>query len=317
MKILRVDNYIIETPILKILELLQITLTNGKLKSIKPGLENIVVTCPIHANGKEKTPACNIYIGDSTLEYGFYRCLVCENKGSFVEFVSHCFDSSIDFAKNWLIKHFGKLADDVISLGDPINLNKAFKARKAYPNTFLKEELDKYQSWHPYLASRKLSKDTCDKFKIKYDPHFRQIIFPCFDTKGNIIMLPQRSIDTKTFYIPVGIEKPVYCLDHIIKNNIKKVILVEGPFDCLTCYEYGASAIATLGNPSDFQIEQINRSCIEFLYLAFDNDEAGRKMANKVKQKLSPRIITEDLILPINKKDINELTKDEFIKLFS
>ena len=59
-----IDNeFILNTPIYDILQKLQITLTNGKLKDIKNGTVNIVVTCPDHAGGQESKPACNIYVG--------------------------------------------------------------------------------------------------------------------------------------------------------------------------------------------------------------------------------------------------------------
>ena len=67
MAYLKVDNYIINKPIIDILYRLQLTLTNGKLKDIKKpsgGADNIVVTCPHHGDGRESTPACNIYIGE-------------------------------------------------------------------------------------------------------------------------------------------------------------------------------------------------------------------------------------------------------------
>ena len=69
----------------------------------------------------------------------------------------------------------------------------------------------------------------------------------------------------------------------IIKNNITTAMICEGPFDVLTCYTYGYPAIGTFGNPSPYQIAAINRSPIKVLYLAMDNDSAGRRMANTIK----------------------------------
>ena len=128
-------------------------------------------------------------------------------------------------------------------------------------------------------------------------------------------MLPKKSIDTKTFYIDKGIEKPLYCLDYILNNNIQHCIITEGLIDCLTCYEYGAPAIATLGAISDSQIEQINKSCITVLYLMFDNDAAGERFTSLLKKNISNRIIVEQIKLPKNKKDVNELSKEEFKNL--
>lgn len=315
---LRVDNYIIDTPILEILYRLRVTLTNGKLKEINKGYPNIVVTCPHHAGGHESKAACNIYIGnDSNIEYGYFRCFVCETKGSFVKFVQECFESSEDFAKKWLISNFGKQVEGFIELGDPIDINKARIKRKYKWIPMDASILDTYQSWCPYLAQRKISREVCEIFNIKYDSKHRQIVFPCYDVAGNLIMLPKRAIDFKTFYLDKDVEKPVYCLDYLIRNNYKQAIITEGPFDCLTAYTYGYPACATLGTISDFQIEQINKSPLTVLYAMFDNDEAGRKFFNKLQSKLTKRIVLINVQIPDGKKDINDLSYEEFTNLIT
>lgn len=313
MRVLQVDNYIIEAPLIEVISQLRLELNNGKLRNIKTwhsGENNITVTCPHHAGGHENTPACNIYIGDDTkIEYGYFKCWVCNEQGSFIKFVSECFDSSEDFAKNWLIKKFGIFSKAKISLGDDIPLQKSVKSKSSYLD---KSILDTYQNWHPYLAQRKLSRDVCELFQVKYDPKLRQVIFPCFDTNDNLIMLPSRSIDYKTFYISKDIEKPVYCLDFVQKNNYSTVIITEGPIDVLTAYSYGYPAIGTFGNPSDYQIDLINKSCIKVLYLMFDNDITGEKITNRLKNQLDKRIILKQVKFINNKKDINDLTFEEF-----
>ena len=108
MRQLIIDNYVINKPIEEILNLLRITLTNGKLKDIEPKTDNILVTCPHHDGGHENTPACNIYIGNDTkLPYGYFNCFVCGEKGSFLKFVAECFDAPESYAKAWLLKNFG------------------------------------------------------------------------------------------------------------------------------------------------------------------------------------------------------------------
>ena len=177
--------------------------------------------------------------------------------------------------------------------------------------------LDYLQSWHPYLAERKLSREVCELFKVKYDPATSQIVFPCFDIAGNILMAPRRSIVYKNFYLDKEQDKPVYCLDYIIKNNITTAMICEGPFDVLTCYTYGYPAIGTFGNPSPEQIEAINKSPIKVLYLAMDNDSAGRRMANTIRAGLDPRIIVKEVKWPNWAKDPNELSFEEFQKVMT
>ena len=309
MRQLIIDNYVINKPIEEILTLLKLSLTNGKLKDIENKGDNILVTCPHHDGGNEKTPACNIYIGNDTkLPYGYFNCFVCGEKGSFLKFVAECFDAPESYAKAWLLKNFGgELVAKNLFMGEPIVLNRNKGIKKHLDESIL----DQYQTWNPYLAKRKLSREICELFKVRYDPKYRQVIFPAYDIKGNLVMLTKRSIDTKSFYLDKDVEKPVYCLDYVMKNNIKTVLITEGPFDCLTGWEYGFPTIATFGKISDYQIEQINKSCINIIYAAFDNDAAGRSFLETLKRKLTKRIIIIETKFPANKKDVNDLSKEE------
>lgn len=313
MRVLRVDNYIIDTPLFEVVTQLRMALTNGKLREIKTwteGDDNIVVTCPNrhHKGGREHSAAMNIYVGESSsIPYGYCKCWACDFQCKFTYFVAECFECSEEFAKKWLIDRFGVLSEARVLTDDDIVIKQKKTSTKLPANC-----LDHLQNWHPYLAERKLSRDVCELFKVKYDPVTSQIVFPCFDVAGNIIMAPRRSIVYKNFYLDSEQEKPVYCLDYIIKNNITTAMLCEGPFDVLTCYTYGYPAIGTFGNPSPSQILAINKSPIRVLYLAMDNDSAGRRMANMVKAGLDPRIIVKEVHFPYGKKDPNELSYEEF-----
>jgi DNA primase len=318
MRVLRIDNYIIEVPLFEVVTQLRMALTNGKLREIKSwsdGDDNIVVTCPNrnHKGGREHSAAMNIYVGEnSEIPYGFCKCWACDFQCSFVGFVAECFECSEDFAKHWLINKFGILSNSNVITDSPIVLKQKKTSAKLPANY-----LDNLQNWHPYLAQRKLSREVCELFKIKYDPVASQIVFPCFDIAGNIIMAPRRSIVYKNFYLDKDQDKPVYCLDFIIKNNITTAMICEGPFDVLTCYTYGYPAIGTWGNPSPSQIEAINRSPIKVLYMAMDNDTYGRKFTNIIKAGLDPRIIVKEVHWPAGKKDANELTFEEFNKVMT
>lgn len=316
MRVLRIDNYIIDIPLFEVVTKLRMALTNGKLKEIKSwteGDDNIVVTCPNrhHKGGREHSAAMNIYVGDNhNIPYGFCKCWACDFQCQFTYFVAECFECSEDFAKKWLISNFGVLASTNVLTDDSIVIKRK-KTIAKLPSTYL----DNLQDWHPYLAERKLSREVCELFKVKYDPVTSQIVFPCFDVAGNIIMAPRRSIVYKNFYLDKEQDKPVYCLDFIIKNNITTAMICEGPFDVLTCYTYGYPAIGTFGNPSPSQINAINKSPIKVLYIAMDNDSAGRRMANTIKAGLDPRIIVKEVQWPVHIKDPNELTFEEFNKI--
>ena len=93
MRQLKIDNYVLKASVYDVLQRLRLELINGKLKDVIDGTENIVVTCPDHGGGCEAHPACNIYVGtDSKIPYGYFNCFVCGSSGTFLKFVSHCFE---------------------------------------------------------------------------------------------------------------------------------------------------------------------------------------------------------------------------------
>lgn len=312
-KILKIDKYIISEPIINILNKLKTSTHNGKLKDIRVGATDITVTCPNdnHDGGLEHNPDCHINIEVESVPYGYFHCFACGEKGGFVKFVALYFSSSEEYAKNWLITNFGVLSQDAILIDDEIVLPNS---KKNYLDEAI---LDQYQKWCPYLGKRKLNRDICEKFKVRYDPYYRQVIFPIYDTHGHLKMLAKRSIDTKFFHMDKDQEKEVYGLNIIQKNNVKSCMIVEGPIDLITCYTHNVPAIALLGTPSAYQISNINKSCIINLFIATDNDDAGEKFATFLDKRLSSRILTTRVQLPKNRKDVNDLTAEEWNKLIN
>ena len=303
-----VDNYLIETPISKIIELLRISLTNGKLKDVQDKPDDIVVSCPFHSGGQEEHGSCFIRKKD-----GVFHCFGCGEKGSFLKFVAECFDAPESYAKAWLLKNFGgELVAKNLFMGEPIVLNRNKGIKKQLDESIL----DQYQTWNPYFNQRKLTRETAQKFNLRYDPKYRQVIFPYYNEKGQLITLLKRSIDTKTFFIETGITKPVYGINKIFQDNIRTCVLTEGLFDCLLANQYGMPTIATLGNPSIEQFELINKSPLSTIYLMFDNDNAGRSFNEKAHKYLSKRLFIIDVNI-IGKKDIGELSYDEFWKFIN
>lgn len=125
-------------------------------------------------------------------------------------------------------------------------------------------------------------------------------------------MLTRRSVLNKTFLIEQDKEKPLYLLNEILNKHYNKVIITEGQIDALTAWDYGFPAIATLGGLSDKQIDILNKSNINFVITMFDNDNAGKTFTKKLINKLNKNIFVIETQLPSNKKDINDLTYEEF-----
>lgn len=311
---IKINNKIITTDAYNILLQVQRELENGKLKDIKRERgDNILISCPSHKDGFEKHASCAVYVGnDSNVSYGTAHCFVCGYKASFVKLVADLFNANEEFSKEWLLERFGYslLEQDVVI---PELTIKKEQKRIQYMN---ESELEQFRYYHPYMFKRKLTKEVIDTFDIGFDEKTNSITFPVRDAKGNLLFVTKRSVTGKRFEIPPNVEKPVYLLDFIIKNNINKVVVCESQINALTCYSYGFPAIALFGTGSEYQMSLLNNSPIRNYILAFDGDEAGRKGAERFKRKIRKDVFVKTVIVP-EKEDLNSLSKEEVIKLLS
>lgn len=310
MQKLKINNAYISTPLITIIKDIKNQLFNGKLSVIKDRGDNIRVTCPYHKGGKETKASADIYVGEHSdiVSYGWFKCFTCDQQGPFEYFVAGCFEISIEKAQQWLIDNYADEFNDLIIDLPEIIINKPPK-RELIDETVL----EKYESFHPYLVGRKLSKKIIELFEVKYDTASKCIIFPVRDERGDLVMLTKRNVDTKFFKLDEDKEKPLYLLYYILQHKLDFAMITEAQIDALTACTYDFPCIATMGAISDHQIDLINKSGIRVLYSMFDNDAAGRRFTNKLKKNLRKDILLIDVpIIYPGKKDINDLTFDEF-----
>lgn len=308
---LKVRNYIITTPLIDIIRKVKEELTNNKLRDIQDKHSSIRITCPFHKKGLEENPSCNIYCGETTdsVEYGGFHCFTCNSSGSFVKFISACFDKDDNFTRDWLIANYG-----YSMVGSTLNLPEIILEKENSKQYLDEKILKNLQSWHPYMKERKLTREICNKFEVKYDPETQCLIFPVRDEFGKLFMLTKRSVNSKFFYIDLNKEKPLYLYYYIKNKNIKEITLVEGQIDCLNLWTYGIPSCALLGTGTKYQYELLNKSSINHIYLALDADTAGWRGTYRLINNLKNNIIVDVIELPAG-KDINDITEKEFDSL--
>lgn len=303
----------IDAPIELILNTLKRQLHNGKLKDITPNIkDNISVTCPIHKDGYERNPSCNIYTSrdNDKVEYGQVHCFTCGFSASLPEFINACFDEmDPTFGQNWLLENFGESYTSDSRYLPEIILNN--KKNITYLD---KSILDKYAYYHPYMWKRGLSKQVVDFFQIGFDESKNMIVFPVWDEYGNLVMLTRRSVKDKTFLIDKDKDKPVYLLNVINKYNYKEVYVCESQINALTLWSWGYPAVALFGTGSQYQYDILNKCGIRHYILAFDGDEAGDKGVYRFRKNIRKDVFVSEKQLP-NGKDVNDLTKEQFDSL--
>lgn len=289
----------------------QLAVSNiDKLHDVEYKGLNARVTCPIHKNGHERTPSCDVLLEDKEdLPAGTVACFGCGYKANFVKFISDCLGISRLKATEWLlnIATYDFVSEKRESCCD-IFEEKCENNYNELPIVTV-EQLKGYEYIHPYMFKRKLTDEIIDKFDIGYSPQEECLTFPVY-VDGECLFVAKRKVNYKRFDMPQINPKPIYGLDYITDNE---VIVCESVINALTCWSYGKQAIALFGTGSKYQCDLLNRSSIRKFILALDGDEAGENGTQRLIKGLTNKIVT---VLNIPKgKDINDLTKEEFDNL--
>lgn len=275
--------------------------------------DNYIITCPFHKEGRENKPSACIYRrkNNPKVEWGKFHCFSCQSSKSLPQLVTDLFDAEdIRIGEDWLYNNFA---------GDKINqelLPEISLTDNIKENSNINESiLLMYDYYHPYMWQRKLTKEVVDRFRIGYDKFRDMITFPVWDEKNNLKMVTARSTKTKHFYIPRDTDrgKYLYLLNFAIQDKTPIIGITEAQIDALTSWGYGFPCCATLGSPTKDQIDLIAKSGIRTIVTMFDNDFYGKeKFTPFITKNLPNSIMVVNTKIPNGKKDINDLSKEEF-----
>lgn len=283
--------------------------------------ENIQTNCPFHKGGQERKPSFGI-----NGEKDKCHCFACGWSGSIEEMISEIFGYMDDgkFGKRWLIKRF-----NTVEIETRPNIMEGFNGRPSdiynhnrHNNICDSEhnrdcdryigelELDKYRYIHPYMYERGLTDEIIERFDIGYDREREEITFPVRDIEGKCVFVAGRSVKSKFFKLPKGIDKPIYQGYRFVSGLYKECYIVESFLNCLTCWKYDKPAMAMIGTGNKKQYEILNKLPVREYILAFDPDEAGRKATERFRKNVHGKIIKE--LVYTDNRDINDL-QEEFL----
>ena len=164
--------------------------------------------------------------------------------------------------------------------------------------------LEKRDYWH----KRFISNETLDKFKIGWNKGY--YIFPYTDTEGNYTGYKAISEDKKQFWKPAGLGNPLFNVGDIKKaaEQNKLLVIAEGEKDTLVLNQEGYLAVGVSGvNGFKEEYKGLFKD-VKDMAVCFDNDEAGRKGAEKISSILGykVKVVAWDETCP-EKFDINDL----------
>lgn len=311
-----------------------------------------VCNCPFHS---EKTPSCHIYMATQS----FY-CFGCGAAGDVINFIRLYEHLGYVEAVRFLAQRAGiPMPDDGGEDGARIRariLEMNREAGKFYHKLLFspqgKEGLD-------YLLGRGLTIHTIRLYGLGYAPNdwsllrnhlsslgfsddemieaslgvksqknnntydfFRyRVMFPFFDTRGNIVGFSGRVIggDDSRKYLntkatPVYNKSTyLYSMNHAKNSGKSSLIMCEGNLDVISMFQAGfTNAVATCGTAiTDSHARAIANQNFKEVILAYDSDDAGKKATARAINILDKVGIITKILQIKGAKD-----PDEFIKKF-
>ena len=292
------------------------------IQKYKEGPTHIQICCPYHAGGQEHRPSAGIRKED-----GIFHCFACGEVHFLQEVISYCFGYTDDivgkFGWQWLLKNFATVQVEERKDVKIDCLRVGSVGSLAHNKFVTEEELDKYRYIHPYMYKRGLTDDVIDLFDIGYDANTNCITFPVRDIQGNCLFVARRSVATKFFNYPEGVEKPLYGLYEFhkkicfsgFKDCGSEVIVTESMLDALSFWTVGKYAVALNGLGNELQFKQLRELPCRKIILATDMDERGLAARKRIRQNMQNRKIVTEYIFPKGRKDANECTKKELMSL--
>lgn len=289
--------------------------------------DHIQITCPYHSNGMERKPSAGIRKND-----GVFHCFACGEVHSLQEVISHCFGHYDDligkWGWQWLLRNFATVeVEERKDVDLDFSRNSVVRNRSVRGNQFVTEkELDKYRYTHPYMKKRGLTDEIIEMFDIGYDRNTDCITFPVRDIRGNCLFIARRSVNTKFFNYPEGVEKPLYGLYEYYNHaegeygakhciDCSQVIVCESMLDALSFWTVDKCAVALNGLGNELQFEQLrNLPCREII-LATDMDERGLAARERIRKNLNNTKLIAEYFFPKGRKDANDCTKEELKNL--
>lgn len=291
------------------------------LATIKQVNNNMMVTCPYHKNGQEKSPSCGILLHDKAYndtihKAGTVHCFTCGATHTLEEMISHVYGYNDDgaYGKQWLMDNFQILSTEDISFDYEFNIT---------PKEDNSVDYKIFKGYHEYFKTRGINEKVADAFDLGYDSFYNAVVLPLFDKKSNCIMLIKRSIDSKMYLNTKGARKTdslfgiqmIYKkLPQLIDHNY--VYIVEGPFDVLKMWQYGKPAVGILqASVSENQVKLIEKLPFQKIVIATDNDEAGRNVGTKLAQKLKRTKEVYRVSYPMGIKDPGDMSPEQIKNL--
>jgi len=212
----------------------------------------------------------------------------------FHDWISLTFNVSTDEAKKMLYGEGEVEYEEKISLS--LNPDKQKKDEPLVPTNwpvsgFLPIISPEAKDGSLYLENRGITTDLAFFYDIRYSPWFRRVVLP-IKVDGVVYGWQARAIDkvdpSERMRNNEGFRKGNLLMFQDSLKDKTKALLFEGPFDALKFHSFGGILCSMGKNVSDSQINFINNSDVDEVYLGLDSDASAemRGLTKRIEKKL-------------------------------
>jgi DNA primase len=274
--------------------------------------------CPIHKG--EGTDTFHV-----SLSKNAFHCFSCKARGNVIDLVAAMEQTTVRDAALKLQQWFAISGSAGAVKQKDTTAPAKSRGEQPTQNKPLGFELKGVDVEHPYLAQRGIDKQTAQTFGVGYfggrGSMSGRIVIPIHNERGELVAYAGRSIDGSEprYKLPVGFKKSLELFSlhrAILNNDQRRVVIVEGFFDCMKVHEAGYPSVALMGCSLSEEQERLVCSYFTSVIFMLDGDEAGRAGVDDCLKRLVRKLWVKAMALP-EQAQPDSLSADELRQLLS
>lgn len=161
---------------------------------------------------------------------------------------------------------------------------------------------------HPYWTNR-VGEAAAQRFRLGYDSESATYTYPLRDPRSRVLGIVRRSRGDEgpKYKYPQGVDVGRLLFNYTTDHR-EAVVLVEGALDAIALWNVGVDAFAIYGSRlSVDQVRLIDRIDPEYIYTAYDMDDAGWQAYRETERAFKHRLVSRLTWPKAWGKDVDEI----------
>lgn len=254
-------------------------LEEAGVKNLRTTQKEVVGSCPMH---KARTGQPDRHVGNWSINRISFKhnCYSCGYGGNL---------------NSLLIDLTGSAPEDLADELRKQNFLANMADVRRNPGTVLEEAVPLLTEWalkeiltdvpQRLLDLKGLQRPAVDAYEVRWDKETRRWVLPLRDPRGDLLGAQYRQKGS-VMTMPAGIAKADLLFGYTTVRSSNFCAIVESPLDAVRLYGLGVPAVSSLGAYVSRQQATLVARNFDCVYIAMDNDNAGKKGADVLEMML-------------------------------